>query len=342
MKTRASKILSDPRIAAQQAEREAQEAAWNAAIDGAIKTLHDAQGKVDAAKAAVIEEEEKAFGTREKIYVQLAKLSHDNQLTADQISVALNAAILHHYAPRDKKTKELLTVLPTVGTLAVLKSELARAMHPKVREQVPAIIAPWAKAYSSDDAATANTLEERFARRHHAVTKALQLAIGKPAKLNKAGTKVVEPAVQSVICDTPESVLAWVAANPKSTPEPRPATGVAPVAPKDMTAPDKASWQIDQLIASVTAVSNAYAQPDCLAKVLAALGECTAQKMLANIAKPKPNTPTPVIVPAPATILVPAEPVPGAADLDDAIGNDPIAALIAQNNALMAMLANRK
>jgi hypothetical protein len=338
---RAPKILTDPRHAAQTAEREAQEAAWNAAIDGAIKTLHDAQGKVDAAKAAVIDEEEKAFGTRERIYVQLAKLSNDNQLTAAQINDALSAAILHHYAPK-AKDGSLLTVLPTVGSLATLKSELARAMHPKVRAQVPAIIAPWAKAYSSEDAATANTLAERFGRRHHAVTKALQLAIGKEAKLNRAGTKVVEPAVHPVICDTPESVLGWIAANPKSTPEPRPATGVAPVAPKEMSAPDKASWQIGQLIASVTAVSNAYAQPDCLAKVLAALGECTAQKMLANVAKAKPNTPTPVIVPEPAKVLLPAEPVPGAADLDDAIGGNDTTAMMEQFQAFQAFQAMMK
>jgi hypothetical protein len=340
--TRASRILktqaaidAENNAAAQKAARESNSAALTNAVRDVIGAYVATENATATAKTAWETAQETQRTKLEETYVALAKLSHENSMTVDMVRDTLHAALVHFYGEDRAKSG--------VGTVAKLRAQLARAMHPKVRAAVPAIIQPWADAWEQETAAIAaeraaaeaesrpikpvpTPIRDKFDNRGGAVTQALQLARGAEAKLNQKGDKVIAPAVPSVVCAKPADVLSWVSAHPRvkrgaTTPGSAPApTGT----PREI-----ARARVSAIVDMVKSLAADYpAALDTIQPVLDALVHVTGDRLVPATLAPSAADKPLVAKPAPA------EPVAGAAQLDDAI--DP--KMMARFAAFMKMM----
>lgn len=249
---------------AQTAAREANAATLNVAVRDIIGEYVNAEKATATAKRAWEDAGAAQMDKLESVYVALAKLAHENDMTPDMCTAALNAALTHFYGAEQLKSG--------VSAAGKLRSQLARAMHPEVRANLPAIIAPWKAAWADETKAkaakkdAATPMRDKFHSQGVAVTQALQLAAD-----DKASVKLARPT----------DVLTWVAAHPrKARGATTPAAAVATVATAGMSDMDAASAKVDALIAAVKAVSAEYGDPDCFVAVLDALAKCEAKVMI--------------------------------------------------------------
>jgi len=283
-------IAAEAAAVEQKTAREANSAALNNQVRDIIAEYVNAEKATATAKRAWEDAGAAQMDKLESVYVALAKLAHENDMTPDMCTAALNAALTHFYGAEQLKSG--------VSAAGKLRSQLTRAMHKEVRANLPAIIAPWKAAWADETKAKAakkdaeTPMRKKFHSQGVAVTQALQLAAD-----DKASVKLARPA----------DVLTWVKEHPRkargaTTPNgTTPATAAAKAATaagEGMSDMDKASAKVDALIAAVKAVSSEYGDPDCFVAVLDALAKCTAKVM---VRKPA------------------SEPVAGVSDVDDAI-----------------------
>lgn len=291
-------IAAEAATAAQKTAREANSADIARSVRDVIGGYYDADKAVTAAQAALNTKLESA-------YVALADLAHKNELSVEMSKDILTSAIEHFYGKGSTAIG--------LSTAAKLRSQLLRAMQPKVRENLPVILKTWNDAWDAETKAKAadpkvvTPLRDKFDNRDNALTQALKLAQG------KEGTKAGKGKVDSVVITKPDAVLTWVKEHPR---QPRGATTPTPTS-KPVVAPTPTGTAREQAVARVTALINAVnevgsmypAATALFADVLAALRKCTGD----------------LLVPTAAPKAPPAEMVEGAAQLDDAISDEEIA-----------------
>lgn len=296
------------KTAALAAQRQNNSETLNALCADIISDYINADKAIEAAKAD-------AATKLESTLSRLAAFSHEHGLTTEMIRPIIDAALGRFY------TKEQIAM--GVGGVASKRTQLARAMHPKVAGNINTVLRPWLAAWEAEDKAKADELakakaenrdakavpqplREKFENRGNLVNQALTLAIGVPAKVNAKGV-VTKEGVPSVTCDTPAEVVHWVQAHPRQARSPQqPVAVVATVTPNlpaDATDRQKAEARVTGLINAVQDVAKDYPAATALfATVLEALRQCTSDKLLPSTPAPSAN-----------------EPMTGAADLDDAI-----------------------
>jgi hypothetical protein len=289
-------IAAEAATAERKAAREANSASLTKAVQDVISEYYSADKAVTAAQATLATKLESA-------YVALAKLAHDNEMSPEMSKEVLTVAIEHFYGAGSTKLG--------LGTATKLRSQLLRAMHPEVRGKLPAILKTWDDAWTAETKAKASDpkaetpLRDKFDNRDGAITQALKLAQGKDANAKGVG------GVNSVILTKPADVLTWVKEHPRQ------ARGATAPTPKPVIAPTVTGTAREQAAARVTGLINAVqdvakdypAATALFADVLAALRKCTGD----------------LLVPTAAPKATPAEMVPGAAQLDDAISEEEIA-----------------
>jgi hypothetical protein len=124
---------------AQEAARLAKLATAQVTINAAVGSVREAEGARTTARENVIVAENALSGKLETAYVALAAAAHDNNLTPEQCSECLIIAMRKFYGNMADQP---------IGPVAKLRSQLARAMHPKVRASLSTIIAPWKAAFA--------------------------------------------------------------------------------------------------------------------------------------------------------------------------------------------------
>jgi len=299
-------------------------------IDAAVYENVAAFFATDAATKAARAEADRLAGvgaqTRVDILATLAKLSHDGKWNESQIDKALDYALLRDAGNDPAKVAALKT--PATATK---KSILKTAMLPGVCFQVPGIISRATDAWDQEDGADDQPLRSRHKRLQFMVVNHLRRAAG---KTDSKGKVVEKPAV---FADHAAMVADSVNAKTRAPKTPK----LAPDLPADATPRDVARAKVATIVAAVETLKGDYpAALDTIQTVLDALAKCTGDRLLPA----KPAAPPAATTPKAA----PAEPVAGAADIDDAMGgddDDALSAILAmqqQMAAAIAKLASKK
>ena len=293
--TKTSKVLLPQSVideqakdAALKATREANSASIAASVQSVIGEYYTAEKAVSAAQATLNTKLESA-------YVALADLAHKNDMNPEMCKEVLTAAIEHFYGKGSTSIG--------LSTAAKLRSQLLRAMHPNVRNNLPGILKAWNGAWDAEGKAkdankdAATPLRTKFDNRDGALTQALKLAQG------KAGSKTGKGKEEPVVITKPSDVVSWVKAHPRQT---RKANNGNAKTDGAVTgdARTQAIARVESIITLVKALQDDYpAALDTIQPVLDALAHVTGDRLV-------PSKPT-----APPT----TEPVEGAAQLESAI-----------------------